>query len=159
MLELCRASHREPRRLSANNGGSSGSRPRGSAILGYLSRILALGFYAPVAPRFERSAAVFSAASPILGLGLSSWSALAGGRLKRKRFEINTYEIIRLKLLLESTLTEKRYGGTVSWNLTSRGAHRINPFKMILLQKKRNQIFWNDNLMKNLGAPHAKVAL
>ncbi len=184
MLEFCGKSHRKFQYLSANNGGSRGSRPHGTATPGWLPRVLALGFYAPAAPRFKRSAAVFSAACPILGrtatgvpdarpqreqrsrtkksrgrwgggtLGyaapvsgsiarstepearLSSHSPAADSRPKGKRCEISTYEIIRLKLALESTLTEERYGGTVGWSLSSPNAHRVNAFRMISLRKR-----------------------
>src|SRR2546428_2209155 len=72
-------------------------------------------------------------------------------KLRRKRFEISTYESIRLKLHLESTLTEKYGMGTVGRNLASLSANRINRFRMIFLQKNRAQLFSNDILAKKGG--------
>lgn len=51
--------------------------------------------------------------------------ALSGAALDNSP-EIKTYEIYRLKVHLESTLTEKHDTGTVGWNLAPLSAHRIN---------------------------------
>ena len=93
------------------------------------------------------------------GESLSSRPPAAVFKLRRKRLEISTYESIRLKLHLESTLTEKYGTGTVGWNLASLSAHRINRFRMIFLQKNRTQLFWNDILAKKggVGVPASKV--
>ena len=48
---------------------------------------------------------------------LSSRPPAAVRKLRRKRLEISTYESIRLKLHLESTLTEKMRGGSLGTSL------------------------------------------
>lgn len=95
------------------------------------------------------SANVAMSMEPVVSL-FSGSSARHSG-LMYKCFEISTYESIRLKLSLESILTERRARGTIGWNLTFRKTHQDNQFRMISLQDVRNQLLCNYILAKKGG--------
>ena len=164
MLELRPDSHPRPSRLSAFDrrparfSFSCTAIPGGKAIGAPNARLLracwsgTLGGSVPVSGKIVT----------LHGTQTSLWSGSseADSSLRRKRPEISTYKNMRLKLRLESTVTENSNSGIVGWNRTFRSAHPVNRFRMIFLHEERKQLLCNDILAKKGGGhPCAKALL
>jgi hypothetical protein len=77
----------------------------------------------------------------------------------RKPFGISSYEIIELKLPLESTLTESNNSGIPGLNPAFCTAPPVNHLRMIFLHEECKQLFCNDTLAEKGGGTPAKVLL